>query len=424
MNRSAVLVALLLITSALGATAPLAGADSDESTPSATADGGTPDLVTLELSVVDDDGTPVGRADVNVTYDGGYNETTTVSNGRALVDVPRGVSPSIYIEHDDYVRNFPVEPQSLESNTEIEVTVHPRANATIDVSDDSGAVDGARVSLKKDGDLRTVERGRTDADGTYRTDGIEAGEYTVRVVREGYLKDEVEFTADGETTVSAELESARTNVDVTVRDGHFNNSTPVGDVSITVSNDGDEVTTVHTDTRNGEAATRLGVNTEYTVTLEHPEYETVERELEIDEQDDVAVTYNITRTPGISIEPAQDSVDVGGTVRIEVTDEYGQPIGDAVVYRGDEEVGQTDGNGVLSVPITAAGEFEITAESDGLTADAVTVEGVGEATETATPDTSGDGEETDSDGGGLPGFTVWVTVIALAATLVAFRRRD
>jgi hypothetical protein len=406
-----------MVTSAVGFAAPVAGDDGVESN-------STADLVTLDITVVDDEGNPVGRADVNVTYDGGHNETTTVSNGRALVDVPRGVSPSIHVRHDDYVQNFPARTGTVNENTETEVTVYSRASATIEVTDDSGAVEGARVVLEKDGDPRTVESGRTDADGTYQTDGIESGDYTVTVVREGYLEEEVEFTAEGETGVSVDLQSARTNVDLTVLDGHFDNATPVGDVSITVSNGGNEVATVNTDQRNGEAATRLGVNTEYTVTIEHPEYETVERDLQIDEQDQIDVTYNITRTPGLSIEAAQESVDVGGTVRVEVTDEYGQPVENAVVRRDDEEVGRTDGNGVLSVPVTESGEFEVTAESDGLTADPVTIEGVGEATETETTTTDGGETTEESSGGGLPGFTAGAAVLALAVSLVALRRRD
>jgi len=417
MNRTAVLVALLMVTSAVGVAAPAAGGDGVETN-------STADLVTLDITVVDDEGNPVGRAGVNVTYDGGYNETTTVSSGRALVDVPRGVSPSIHVRHDDYVQNFPTRTGPVNENTETEVTVHPRATATIEVADDSGPVEDARVALEKDGDPRTAESGRTDANGTYQTDGIESGDYTVTVVREGYLEEEVEFTAEVETDVSVDLQSARANVDLTVLDGHFDNATPVGDVSITMSNDGSEVATVNTDQRNGEAATRLGVNTEYTVTIEHPEYETVERELQVDEQDQIDVTYNITRTPSLSVEAAQESVDVGGTVRVVVTDEYGQPVENAVVRRGDEEVGRTDGNGVLSVPVTESGEFDVTAESDGLTADPVTIEGIGEATETETTTTESPETTEESSGGGVPGFTAGAAVLALAVSLVALRRRD
>jgi protocatechuate 3,4-dioxygenase beta subunit len=413
-----------MVTSVVGVAVPVAGDDTGEQNSAAAAEDGAADLVTLDITVVDSEGNPVGRADVNVTYDSGYNETTTVSNGRALVDVPRGVSPSVHVSHDEYAQNFPARTGTVNENTETEVMVFATASANIEVTDDSGAVENARVTLEKDGDLRTVERGRTDADGTYQTDDIESGDYTVSVVREGYLEEEVEFTAEGETPVTVDLQSARTNVDLTVLDSHFENRTPVADVSITLSNDGDQVATVTTDERNGEAATRLGVNTEYTVTLEHPEYETVERDLEVGEQDEIDVAYNITRTPGISIEAAEESVDVGGTVRVEVTDEYGQPVENAVILRDDEEVGQTDSNGVLSVPITESGEFEVTAESDGLTADAVTIEGVGEATATATATATTEQTEEESSGGGLPGFTVGAAVIALAVSLVALRRRD
>lgn len=425
MNRTAVLVTILTVTSVLGAGVPVAGADGG--TAGGAADGGNAtagaDLVTLEITVVDTDGNPVGRANVNVTYDGGGNETRTFSNGEALVDVPRGVSPSVRVSHDDYVRNFPVRVGTVDESTQTEVTVYERASATIEVDDGESAVEGARVVLKKDGDLRTVERGRTDADGAYRTDAIEAGNYTATVVREGYLEEEVAFAASGEVSASVTLERARTNVDFTVLDGHFENATPVTDAEVTVSNDGDRVASLSTDDR-GEAATVLGVNAEYTVTVDHPDYETVERQLELGEQDQTAVTYNITRTPSISVAADEGSVDVGGTVRVRVTDEYGQPVGDAVVLRGDQEVGQTDANGVLSVPVVEAGEFEITAEADGLTADPVTVEGVGEETTTEEQTTPGGGDETESQGGGLPGFTAGAAVVALSAALAALRRRD
>ncbi len=409
----------------LGAAAPAA----------AGTEGGTEtaDLVTLELTVVDDDGNPVGRADVNVTYDGGYNETRTYSNGEALVDVPRGVTPEVHVSHGDYVRNFPARIGEVTDSATENVTVYPRSTAVVEVSDGSGAVENARVVLKKEGDLRTVERGRTNADGVFESDDVEAGTYTATVVKEGYLESTSEFYVEGTVTESVSIEGARANVDVTVLDAYFENATPVGGASVSIANDGETVATVTTSDRNGEAATRLGVNTEYDVTVEHPDYDTVEGELDVGEQESLAVTYNVTRTPTLSVNASETSVAVGGTVRVVVTDEYGEVVGDAAVYRDDTEVGTTDANGVLSVPITEAGEFEVTAESGGVSSEAVTVEGVDEGgeettTTTTTADTTTDTPTTtegdgSSDGGGLPGFTAGAAIVALGSALVALRRR-
>ncbi|NHN47164.1 carboxypeptidase regulatory-like domain-containing protein [Halostella sp. JP-L12] len=422
MNRTVAVVALL-VASAVGAATPVAGA-AGPAAPASTADA-TADLVTLEIAVTDDEGDPVGNARVNVTYDAGENRTTTFSNGRALVDVPRNASPTVRVTHDDYVRNFPVRVGEMTESETVDVTVYPRATAVVDVSDDTGAVEGTRVSLKKEGDARTVDRGRTNAEGTYESVAVEAGEYTATVEREGYLERTIEFEADGTTVKSVTIESARANVDFVVQDAFFDDPRPVGDARISVRNDGEEVAAARTDGRNGEAATRLGVNTEYTVVVDHPDYESIERELSIDEQDAVAVTYNVTRTPTLSVDAGQERVVVGETVRVEVTDEYNQTVEGATVLRDGEEVGQTDANGVLNVPITEAGEFEITAETDDLASDPVAVRGVEEggdetpATTAATNDTESD----ESDGGGLPGFTAGAAVVALAGALVALRRR-
>ncbi len=388
--------------------------------------------MTLEIAVTDDDGDPVGQADVNVTYDGGYNETTTVSNGRALVDVPRGVTPEIRVSHDDYVRNFPARIGEMTETTTANVTVYPRATAVVEVADANGAIENARVFLKKEGDPRTVDRGRTNADGVFEAEDVEAGTYTATVVKEGYLETTSEFNVQGTVTESVDIEGARTNVGFTVLDAYFENATPVGDATISLANGGETVATLTTDNRAGEAATRLGVNTEYAVTVEHPEYDTIERELAVDEQESIDATYNITRSAALSVNASRNSAAVGETIRVVVTDEYGEAVGDAAVFRDDTEVGTTDANGVLSVPITSAGEFEITAENGSVGSEPVTVEGIDEGGEEPTTTTTttepqstttNTTEDDSSDGGGLPGFTAGAAIVALAGALVALRRR-
>lgn len=421
------LVAALLVASAVGAATPLAGIASATAAPAGdvATNAATADLVTIEVAVSDDDGNPVGDARVNVTYDGGENQTTTFSNGRAFVDVPRNASPKVRVTHDEYVQNFAVRVGEVDESETVDVTVYARSNALIDVSDDSGAVEGAAVTLTKDGDRRTVDSGRTDADGTFESDAVEAGEYTATVVREGYLERTVEFEADGTALRSVTVERARANADFLVQDPFFDDPRPVGDARISVRNDGKEVATARTDDRNGEAAARLGVNTDYTVVVDHPDYETIERDLSVDEQDAVAATYNVTRTPRLTVAPGQERVVVGEAVRVEVTDEYNQTVEGATVLRDGESVGETDANGVLNVPIVEAGGFEITAETDGLSSDPVTVRGVDEGGDDATTAASNDTEtEEESDGGGLPGFTAGAAVAALAGALVALRRRS
>jgi len=428
MHRTAVLVAALLVTSAVGVAVPAAGTGSEGGTETA-------DLVTLELIVTDDDGNPVDRADVNVTYEGGYNETRTYSSGQALVDVPRGITPEVQVSHSNYVLNFPARIGEVTDPTTANVTVYPKSTAVVEIADENGAVENARVVLKKEGDLRTVDRGRTNADGVFESAEVEAGTYTATVVREGYLEATSEFYVEGSVTESIEIEGARTNVDFTVLDSYFENATPVGGATVSLANDGETVATLTTDDRAGEAATRLGVNTEYAVTVEHPEYDTIERELAVDEQESIDATYNVTRSAALSVNASRSSAAVGETIRIVVTDEYGEVVGNAAVFRDDTEVGTTDANGVLSVPITSAGEFAITAENGSISSDPVTVEGVdegGEETTTTTTTTTTDAqsatatttESESSDGGGLPGFTAGAAIVALAGALVALRRRQ
>ena len=421
------LVTVLLVTIAVGAATPLAGIVSATAAPTgdAATNAASADLVTLEVAVSDDDGNPVGNARVKVTYDEGENQTTTFSNGRAFVDVPRNASPKVRVTHDEYVQNFPVRVGEVDESETVTVTMYPRSTALIDVSDDSGAVEGAKVSLTKDGDRRTVDSGRTDADGTFESDAIEAGQYTATIQREGYLERTIEFDADGTALQSVTVERARSNADFLVQDTFFDDPRPVGDARISVRNDGEEVATARTDSRNGEAAVRLGVNTDYTVVVDHPDYESVERDLSVGEQDAVTVTYNVTRTPNLSVAAGQERVVVGETVRVEVTDEYNQTVEGVTVLRDGESVGQTDANGVLNVPIAAAGEFEITAETGDLSSVPVTVRGVDEGGNDATTAGSNDTDtQKESDGGALPGFTAGAAAVALAGALVALRRRS
>lgn len=390
-----------------------------------TAGGQSSDQVTLTVTVVDSDGESLGNIDMMASWDangGGSVNETTRSNGQVLVDVPAGSSVTITVQDDQYVRNEPfvVEDASSES---VEVPVTEAGTATVDVVDEDGAVGNAIVQMTKSG--TTVANVRTGSDGRHATGMIEQGTYTLTVWKNGYLRNRTQVTVDGDVTREIEIEQASRLVTFSVTDDHFEEPRPVGEATISVA--GNTITTLS----NGEATIQLPVNNNYDVEVTKDGYETVSQSVRVRESE-VSQNVSIRRTDAISIEPDQSQVVVGQSVRVTVTDEYGEVVENASIAVGGQTAGETDADGQAVVPIDSAGEIEIEATSGDLGATA-TVEGVDPDAEeetseaanatvtSATTEPATTTEPTSLTGPGFTGLGALLAVL-LAVALLARRR--
>jgi PGF-CTERM protein len=394
MNRTVLFVVVAVCL------APLAGVGAAQST----------DEVTVTVHVVDDEGNDVGGASVTASWDGGERTGETASNGQVFIDVPSGANVSITAEHDDFVQNNPTEMGTLTDHTKVTVEMFPPTDGEVTVTENDDPVESAAVSLTKRGDDRAVTEGETDADGVFAVESVETGVYEITVEKPGYYDTtaSVDLADTNATTVG--IESGTSEVTFTVTDRYLEE--PL-EADVTVLTDGKRDATISTNEK-GKRSIDLRVNTAYTVVIAAEGYGESERQLTVGETD-MSRSYGVKRAPTLSLEPSNERVLVGETVRVDVTDEYGDPVEGATITVDGSSVGTTDGDGSATVPIETAGSLEFTAETGDTTSSAVTVEGVD-------PNADGDGDaENDStspeesSGDGIPGFGAPVGVIAIAA---------
>ncbi|WP_436931516.1 carboxypeptidase regulatory-like domain-containing protein [Halosimplex halobium] len=379
------------------------------------------DTVTLTVTVVDEGGNPLSDAELSATWDGGGPvDRTTAGNGKAFVDVAEGADVTIHVDHPNYVRNHPyVVENASERDVTIEVARAGRATVTVEGSE--GPLGNAIVRMFHDG--RPVLNERTAADGQYRTPEIEQGNYTLVAFKEGYLRNRTTLTVDGEVSETMQVRQASVLVTFTVRDDHFDPPRAVTDANVTVPGVAD-VTTQGT----GTVTVSVPVNDAYEVRITKPGYESVTERLQVRESE-TSLNATIQRTPAIGVRADNDRVVVGEPVRVTVSDEYGNPVANASVSRAGTAVGETDGDGVLSVPVETAGNVTISAEADGREA-AVTVEGVqpgGASTPTATDSPTDSPTASDTATGTASGFGpgpgVAGALVALVVGSLLARRR-
>ncbi|MFC7142084.1 PGF-CTERM sorting domain-containing protein [Halosimplex aquaticum] len=377
------------------------------------------ETVTLTVTVVDQGGNPLSDARLSATWDGGGPvNRTTAGNGKAFIDVAEGADVTIRIDHPHYVRNHPYVVENA-SEGDVRIRVAQKGKATVSVADANGAVDNAIVRMFHDG--KPVVNARTSGDGTFTTDNIEQGNYTLITFKEGYLRNRTTLTVDGQVSQSMTVEQDSVLVSFSVTDDHFDPPRPVTGANVTVPDIAD-VTTQGT----GGVTVSVPVNDAYDVTITKPGYESVTRRLSVRESE-TSLNASIQRQSAIDVRADSDRVVVGEPVRVTVVDEYGNPVSGASVSVGGSSAGETDENGVLRVPVESAGNVTISAESDGRE-DAVTVEGVqagGGATPTATATATGTQTDaaTETDSGVGPGFGVAGALVALLLGAVAARRR-
>jgi len=377
------------------------------------------ETVTLTVTVVDQSGNPLSDADLSATWDGGGPvNRTTAGNGKAFLDVAEGEDVTISVDHPHYVRNHPYVVENA-SERDVTIEVARKGTATVTVEGGSGPLDNAIVRMFHDG--RPVVNARTAGDGTFTTGNVEQGNYTLITFKEGYVRNKTTLTVDGQVSKTMEIEQDTVLVTFSVRDDHFDSPQPVGNANVTVPGIAD-VTTQGT----GTVTVSVPVNDNYDVTITKPGYESVTKQLRVDESQ-ASVNATIQRTPAVNVEVGSNRVVVGEPVRVTVTDEYGTPIDGATVTRDDSEVGQTDVEGVISVTIERSGNVTISAEARNR-ADSVTVEGVQPGgddtpTATATPTATPTDTTTTTSGSGA-GFGVAAAVLALVLGALAARRRD
>lgn len=358
MNNRAVLVVAVLVIGAVGG--PMAGLV-----------GGQESMVTLTVSVVTASGDPVSNAELSVTWDDGSENVVTRSNGQALVDVPEGADVTIEVDHPGYVRN---EPYTLTdaAEEEVQVTVYQKSSVSLTVVDEDGPVEGVRVVLRKAGAV--IEVLSTDARGEAASGIIEAGEYTVNLFEPGYYQEDISLTVRGDISKEVSMEQGSATVEFLVLDDNFDPARPVPDATIRGA---DFSVATGTD---GRRQVSLDVNTDYTVTVEKEGFKTVDRTIQVHEED-MQVNISSRKLPAVNIEVSNERVVVGETLQVTVTDQYGEPFPGATVYLDGEAVGEPDRQGVLRVRIESEGDHTLHAEYDQLSSDELTITGVESAAE-------------------------------------------
>ena len=385
------------------------------------------DVVTMTVSVENQSGEPVRNATVTASWDGGSVTAKTAANGKAFVDVPSGATVEINVTHPQYVRNRAYVVENAEGG-EVTVDVAQKGTITVDVTDTAGPVASATVVVRRDGQI--VTRGQTNADGQYRTETIERGEYDVAVVKRGYYRNTTAVTVDGNVSTAVTLRRGSATLSFEVEDTHFDPNRPLGDVTLAV----DSIGAVKT-LPSGEAKMQVPVNSRLQLTAVKDGYATVNRTIAVDESDR-EIDVSMSLAPSLNVTSVNKRTVVGESVVVDVVDEYGDPVAGATITLDGESVATTDQSGRATVRINTTGEHRLVARTSNLTSDPVTVRAVSAAdettettatTETVTETTAATEATTDAGTTSetTPGFTPLTGVVALLAltALAAARRR-
>lgn len=370
--------------------------------------------VTLTVSVVDQGDVAVGGADITASWDGGEATATTASNGRAFVDVPAGADVTVDVEHEDFVRNEPIE---VDDATEQDVTVRValKGNSIVTVEETDGEpLADATVQFRQDGE--TVLEGETNDSGVVETGVVEQGYYEVHAVKPGYLRETTRYRVGLDTEQSFELERGSVYLDVTVVDDHFDPPRALEEARVRLSDSEGEYGTFRL--TGGSSSHSVDVNNRYTLTVLKDGYVEETTRVTVRESDR-AVEAATQRLPNLTVERQNSRVVVGEATRLTVVNAYGEPVeGAEILYQG-ETVAETDGDGEAVVTIEAAGAQEFSAVTGDADSAPVTIEGI-----TPGADDAGTEEpkptETEAD---LPGFGPAAAVLGVfGAVLLASRR--
>jgi hypothetical protein len=386
----------------------------------------TQDQVTLTVSVISKGGAQIGGVSIDATWDGGETTATTANNGKAFVDVPRGADVDISVSSDRFVRNFPVTVEDA-TTQEVTVVVAREGSATISTTSPNGPVQGASVRLVQDG--RTVVSGRTNADGTFSTGIIEQGRYTLVTAKPTYFTNRTEFGVESEgVNREVSMRTGSVRVEVRVFDDHFEDPRSVNNATVEFGDIGTARTT------GGTSVFAVPVNTEHTVRVTKPDYESARTQYTVGESSD-SIRLTIRREPTLTVRPVNRRVVVGESTVVTVLDAYGDPVADATVSLDGETVARTDGSGEVRVVIESAGNHTVSASAGGIGSDGTTIVGVavGDSTPspTATPPPTATPSPTESPtpvptttAVSLPGFGPVVAALGVVLAAALLLRRD
>lgn len=365
-------------------------------------------VVTLTVTVETGAGQPVADARLIANWSGGTSEATTAANGKAFLDVERGAAVTIEVDHPEYIRNHPVTVQNATEES-VAIVVHPKASARVTVSDSEGPVDGVLVTFRK-GD-RVAVRATTDGNGVVSVGPLEAGQYTVTLRKSRYLTKTITMGLSGRTSAQLSMQRGSVTLTFNVTDDYFSPPRPLEDVTIRIADVGSLQTQA-----NGIQQISVPVNMRLTVRVTKPGYRAVEQSISVGEADR-RIRVTLRRVPALSVEAFNDQVVVGEGVQVAVTNEYGEPVADAVVRLDGTRVTTTDEEGRARVPIDSAGSHQVVAVVGDLSSEPVTVTGVrpgGPDTATATRTT---------EAPGLDGFGWGVAAVGIALAVLVGRDR-
>lgn len=324
-------------------------------------------IVTVTVTVVDQNNSPVANAQLEATWEGGSATAVTKSNGKAFLDVPEGADVQIGVDHASYTRNLPYKLTGA-SGDEITIDVAEKAAATITVVDDDGPVRDARVRFWKGADIIVSED--TDSDGELYSGVIEAGNYRVTVTEQGYYRESIRLDVQGEIHEEVQLEHGTVTVTFLVQDENFHPPKPVAQAEIS----GDEIGTVRTQP-NGVQQVSIPVNSQVEVTVQKDGYQSVTETIAVDEEN-TEIEISTRKNPAISFGFLNDRVVVGEQVYISISDQYGDPVEDARIFLDGNPIGQTDENGILLVEVEEPGDHTFYAEFESFSSQSHTVTGV------------------------------------------------
>ena len=347
------------------------------------------ETTTLTVTVENRSGAAVADATIIASWDGGTSTATTANNGKAFVDVPDDERVELTIDHDQYVRNFPLAIENPSTQSEVTVPVAAKSSLALTVQDSDETIADARVVVRQNG--RIVADGWSGADGGFETGTIEAGTYNVAVLKPEYYEKRTDVEVSGDTSQTVTIQSGSVPFEFNVTDSHFETPKPVSGATVEL----DGIGTVKT-AQDGLATARIPVNTEVEMTVTKDGYETKTRTLSIGESAE-DVNVDLQRTPGLTVKPANERVVAGEDVIVAVVDEYGDPVADVTVTRNGDVVTKTDGNGQAAIPLAEAGTHELSATNDDLTADTVEVEAVNPAGSDTTTTSSSTSDSADNE---------------------------
>lgn len=334
--------------------------------------------VTLTVSVISQGGAQLGGVNIIATWDSGETTTTTASNGKAFVDVPRGTDVDISISSERFILNFPVTVEDATSQ-ELTIEVARKGSATVRATSPSGPVRSASVELVQNG--RTVASGETNADGTFTTDIIEQGRYTLEVQKPAYYTNRTTIDVRSEgSSHEVPMRTGTVQIEVRVVDDHFDEPQPVSNATVEFGDIGTVRTT------GGTAIFAVPVNTVQTVRATEPAYERARTRYTVGESSD-SIRLTIQREPTVVVRPTNERVVVGESTSVTVVDAYDTPVVDAAISLDGEAIARTDNSGQARITIESSGNHTVSASAGNLESEGVTVIGVpaGGATPAASP---------------------------------------